>query len=570
MKHAEFRVCPESGLQFHKPAEALMRANAVAAVVALLVGGITALLIALTRWPTVHLLPADRFYQLLTTHGINMLIFWIIFFEIAVLYFCSSTLLRSRLATPRLGWAAFGLMVLGALINNFSVFRGNSSVMMTSYVPMPAEPLFYLGLILFAVGALIGCFIFLGTLVVARDEKTYEGSIPLVTFGALTACIIAVFTIAMGAVILVPTFLWSVGLISHIDAPMYRLIWWGFGHSSQQINVAAHVAVWYAIAAIVFGARPLSEKVSRTAFVLYIAFLQLASAHHLLVDPGLSSTWKIFNTSYAMYLAVLASMIHGLTVPGSIEVAQRAKGLTKGLFEWLRKAPWGNPVFSGMFLSLIGFGFLGGISGVVMGTEQINIIIHNTIYVPGHFHATVVIGTTLAFMSLTYYLIPVLFRRRVFLPGLAKWQPYIFGIGMMVFALVMMGAGTLGVQRRHWDMAFTDAAIGFDYPASAYTLMGLLGLSGVAAVVGGAIFVLITVVSVFFGKRVDAVSPYGAEPTRLLKAPPIVHPQGGHAAAGKWGFAAPGTFALAVFFLAIFVVYYAVNWKYLASVWPMA
>jgi cytochrome c oxidase subunit 1 len=374
----------------------------------------------------------------------------------------------------------------------------------------------------------------------------------------------------MGAVILVPTFLWSVGLIANIDASMYRLIWWGFGHSSQQINVAAHVAVWYAIAAIVFGARPLSEKVSRTAFILYIAFLQLASAHHLLVDPGLSSTWKIFNTSYAMYLAVLASMIHGLTVPGSIEVAQRAKGFTKGMFEWLRKAPWGNPVFSGMFLSLIGFGFLGGISGVVMGTEQINIIIHNTIYVPGHFHATVVIGTTLAFMSLTYFLIPVLFRRQVFLPGLAKWQPYIFGIGMMIFSLVMMGAGTLGVQRRHWDMAFTDAALGFDYPASAFTLMALVGLSGTAAVVGGGIFVLITVVSVFFGKRVASDSSYGTDTSRLMKAPPIVEPQGGHAAAGKWGFAAPGTFALALLFLATFVVYYAVNWKYLASVWPMS
>ena len=359
MKQQEFRICPESGLQFHKPAETLMRLNAVLAVVSLLIGGVTALLVTLTRWPKFHLLPADTFYQLLTTHGINMLIFWIIFFEIAVLYFCSSTLLRCRLATPKLGYLALILMVAGSVVNNVSVFSGNSSVMMTSYVPMPAEPMFYLGLILFAVGALIGCFIFLGTLVIAKEEKTYEGSIPLVTFGALTACIIAIFTISMGAVILIPTYLWSIGLIANIDAPMYRLIWWGFGHSSQQINVAAHVSVWYAIAAIVFGAKPLSEKVSRTAFVLYICFLQLASAHHLLVDPGLSSTWKIFNTSYAMYLAVLASMIHGLTVPGSIEVAQRAKGLTKGLFEWLRKAPWGNPVFSGMFLSLIGFGFLG-------------------------------------------------------------------------------------------------------------------------------------------------------------------------------------------------------------------
>ena len=56
----------------------------------------------------------------------------------------------------------------------------------------------------------------------------------------------------------------------------------GHGASSQQINVAAHIACWYAIAAILFGAKPLSEKVSRTAFLLYILFLQLASAHHLL------------------------------------------------------------------------------------------------------------------------------------------------------------------------------------------------------------------------------------------------------------------------------------------------
>ena len=55
-----------------------------------------------------------------------------------------------------------------------------------------------------------------------------------------------------------------------------------------------------------------------------------------------------------------------------------------------------------MFLSLVMFGFLGGISGVVMGTEQINLIMHNTLYVPGHFHATVVAGTTLAFMAITY------------------------------------------------------------------------------------------------------------------------------------------------------------------------
>ena len=501
MSHATtYRTCPRSGLQFEAQAEKLMLANAVAAVVFLLLGGILAIGVVLTRWPAVHWLEADTFYQVLTAHGIDMLIFWIIFFEMAVLYFCSSTLLRCRLATPRLAWAAFALMLIGAIMNNYAVYDGASSVMMTSYVPMMAAPTFYLGLILFAVGALVGCFIFLGTLVVAKRDRTYEGSVPLVTFGAITACIIAVFTIVSGAIILVPTFLLSVGLIDAVDPLIYRTIWWAFGHSSQQINVAAHISIWYAVAAIVFGAKPMSERVSRGAFLLYILFLQLASAHHLLADPGMSTEWKVVNTSYFMYFAVLASMIHGLTIPGAIEVAQRKKGYNKGLFEWLRKAPWGNPAFSGVFISIIGFGFLGGISGVMMGTEQLNMIIHNTIYVPGHFHATVVVGTTLSFMALTYFLIPVLFKREMISPVLARWQPYLFGLSMYFFCLVMMGAGTLGVSRRHWDMAFSGAALAYEWPGTAYLLMGLVGIAGLAAIVGGGIYIYVTVGSLLWGK----------------------------------------------------------------------
>ena len=452
-----FRVCPITGLRVHIAAQTLIKANAVAAVVFLAIGGLFGLLVALTRWPAVHLLDAEWFYLILSAHGLDVLLVWILFFEVAILYFASTVLLNSRLATPRLAWVAFALMLIGALVTNVAVLQGNSSVMFTSYPPMQATPNFYLGLILFAVGALVAVFIFFGTLVIAKEEGTYEGSIPLVTFGALTAAIIAVFTIASGAIILIPTWLWSLGVIGYIDPLMYKLVWWGMGHSSQQVNVSAHVAVWYAIAALVLGAKPLSEKVSRGAFLLYILFLQLASAHHLLVEPAISSEWKVFNTSYAMYLAVLGSLIHGMTVPGAIEAAQRKKGFTHGIFEWLRKAPWDNPAFAGMFLSLVMFGFLGGISGVVLGTEQINLIMHNTLYVPGHFHATVVAGTTLAFMAITYLVIPLIFQRELVLPKLARWQPYLFGIGAAGISLFMMGAGTLGVSRRHWDITFSEA-----------------------------------------------------------------------------------------------------------------
>ncbi|HDY82703.1 MAG TPA: cytochrome C oxidase subunit I [Halieaceae bacterium] len=561
MANNNFRTCPDTGLKFNAPAENLIKAHAVAAVVFLLVGGLYGLMVGLTRWQAVHLLGAEDFYMVLTLHGLNVLIFWMIFFEIAILYFCSSVLLGCRLATPKWAWVGFLLMVIGAVMNNVIVLQGSSSVMMTSYVPLEADPLFYLSLILFAVGALISCFVFFGTLVIAKNDKTYEGSVPLVTFGAITAAIIAVFTIVSGAIIMIPTFLWSVGLVGEINVLAYRMVWLAFGHSSQQINMAAHVSAWYAIAAIVFGARPLSEKVSRTAFLVYILFLQLASVHHLLVDPGLSSNFKMFNTSYAMYLAVMASMVHGLTVPGSIEAAQRARGHTAGLFTWLRKAPWGNPVFSGMFISLVGFGFLGGITGVVMGAEQINILVHNTLYVPGHFHATVVLGSTLAFMALAYWLVPVLFRRELVWKGLAKWQPYLFGLGMTGVSLFLMGAGTLGVPRRHWDIGFAGTGgITHEFPAAAYTMLALNGMSVVLAVFGGAAFCLIMVGTILFGKKL------GEEP---MAEPCMVAPvtEEEYNANGGSAFAIPGTVVLAMVFFVSFALYYFINWKYLAETW---
>lgn len=559
-----FRICPTTGLRVDRNAENLIKANAVVAVVFLLIGGLFGLSIALTRWPAVHLLPAEWFYLALTAHGFDVLLAWIIFFEMAVLYFASAVLLNCRLAAPRWAWAQFGLMLAGALIANLAVLQGNSSVMFTSYPPLQASPLFYLGLILFAVGALIGCAVFFGTLVIAKDEKTYQGSVPLVTFGAITAAIIAVFTLASGAVILIPTLLWSMGIISSVDPLMYKLVWWGMGHSSQQINVSAHVAVWYAIGAMVLGAKPISEKVSRMAFLMYILFLQIASAHHMLVEPGVSSSWKIFNTSYAMYLAVLGSMIHGLTVPGAIEAAQRAKGFNKGLFEWLRKAPWGNPAFSGMFLSLVLFGFLGGISGVVMGTEQINLIMHNTLYVPGHFHATVVAGTTLAFMAITYLVVPLIFRREIAFPKLAKFQPYLFAIGVAGISLFMMGAGTLGVPRRHWDITFADALTSFQYSPAAFLMLALNGIFACMAALGGALYIVVVVWSVLFGRRIGVDEKVQLGPATGSQAAAAVASYG-----NEGTLKIPGTVVLVGVFFVSFVLYYYVNWKYLAELWPL-
>jgi cytochrome c oxidase subunit 1 len=550
---AVFRTCAQTGLKVHNHAERLIKAHAVAGVFSILFGGISAVLVLLTRWPAVHLLGPEPFYRALTFHGINMLIFWIIFFEIAVLYFAGPIVLGSRLAWPRVGWVAFGLMVAGSLLINVAILEGKATVMMTSYAPLQAVSYFYLGWILFAVGALLGVCNFFASLVVARTERTYQGSIPLVTFGGATAGIIAIVTLAHGAIIYIPTWLWSLGIIQTIDPGIYRLVWWGLGHSSQQINVSAMVTIWYLLATLTVGATPVNEKVCRSAFLLYILFINLASAHHLLVDPQVSPAWKIWNTSYGMYLAVLASMVHGMTVPASVEVAQRKKGLTKGLFEWLAKAPWGNPGFAALALSLTLFGFIGGITGVTFGAEQVNIISHNTLRITGHFHATVVAGTTLAFMGLTYYVVPLIFRRHLISTRLATAQIYLFAIGMTIFIGGMTTAGSYAIPRRHWDVHFANATFQPPIEAAAFAFLGIMGVGGLFALTGGALYVLITVGSILFGRRVPDVP--GAIPLAALP-----QDRGQHVPIR-------GTMVLVFIFLAAFVIYYFLNWKWLAAIW---
>ena len=102
--------------------------------------------------------------------------------------------------------------------------------------------------------------------------------------------------------------------------------------------------------------------------------------------------------------------------------------------------------------------------------------------------------------------------------------------------------------------------------------MGLMAVSGVLAVVGGGMYLINTVGSVFFGKKIaDAGLRARAGAARAWpRAPvPVAVAPAGHGTIGIGGFVAPGTFVLAMVFLTSFVLYYFVNWKYLSTVWPL-
>jgi cytochrome c oxidase subunit 1 len=146
---------------------------------------------------------------------------------------------------------------------------------------------------------------------------------------------------------------------------------------------------------------------------------------------------------------------------------------------------------------------------------------------------------------------------------LAQLQPYLFGIGAAGISVFMMGAGTLGVSRRHWDMQFADAVLPFDYPAAAYLMMGLNGLFAILATIGGISFIVVVVGSVFFGRKLRP-----DEKPSYPDIPPQATVVREHGSSGSLKI--PGTTMLVGIFFLAFVLYYFVNWKYLSEVWPLS
>jgi cytochrome c oxidase subunit I len=591
---APSRTCNVTGFLINRDGQRLALAHVVAAISLLAFGGTLAILIALQRQG----LPIsdDWWYRLLASHGATMLLFWLLFFEVALLYWGSTMLLNARMVAPRLAWANLTMMVVGVLMAQWAMLTGRATVMFTAYPPMQAHTAYYAGVLLFAVGVLLACVLFFANIVTAKREGTYVGSLPLVVYGIAAGAIIAIYSLGTGAVAYGMLFLNSIDVMASVDPASYRLFFWGIGHGAQQVNLAIMVAVWYALIALTVGGRPVNEGLSRVAFLLYIAFIHLGATHHLLVDPGLGTSHRIMNASYMIYLAVLASLIHAFSLPASIEQAQRERGYTHGLFQWLKKGPWREPGFSALVLSIVYFGFIAGVSGVLMGTMQLNMLIHNTLFVVGHFHATVVSGTTLAFMGFSYYLIPLLTERQLVAPKVARLQPYVFGGGVAVLTLSMLLAGQLGVPRRVADLNYEAAPLGVDLWSTGPTplVMVMISVGAVIAVTGGVMFVYVIAMTMLKGTRSEtpdeglriafgprarmrAAAGEGVAATAVEEAPERTAEVAGeeehHHVTGvkaRWRrFEAPGTYVMVLGFLAWFVILYIVAHLNLSQSWPV-
>lgn len=428
-------------------------------IMALLGSGVFSVLLVLSRTPYIQdVFPwIDFFRTALVVHVDLSVLVWFLAF---------GGVLWSLNSTPRfmlLGWSALGFAALGAALMVVVPFFGPGNPLMSNYIPVLQTPLFTVALLGFGFG--ISLLILRSMTANSLVGKRMQGAGAL-RFGLNTA--------AVSAVMAVLAFTWSYLAIpdSVTGKPYYELLFWGGGHMLQFTYTLLMLVAWLWLASVSGVRLLLSPRVVLVLFVfglLAVFMAPLIYYSHAVVS---AEHIKLFTWLMA-YGGSLAPVPLGLAV----------------FYGLLRSpSPSGHqaPLRSALWTSMILFGVGGGIGFLIQG---INVTI------PAHYHGSIV-GVTLAFMGMTYDLLPRLgYARPSMRP--ARLQPYVYGCGQLLHVIGLWWSGGYGVQRK-----VAGAEQGLD-GLEKIAAMGLMGFGGLAAIVGGLMFLVIVLSAMANGPRVQ-------------------------------------------------------------------
>ncbi|OIQ69043.1 cytochrome c oxidase subunit 1 [mine drainage metagenome] len=244
------------------------------------------------------------------------------------------------------------------------------------------------------------------------------------------------------------------------------------------------------------GGKLLSDPLTRLAFLLLLVFSVPVGTHHQYMDPGISPVIKGIVTGLTLSVAV-PSLITAFTIAISLEYAGRKRG-GRGWLGWWTALPWDDPVVAAQVLALVTFIF-GGAGGIVNASWQLDAVVHNTIWIPGHFHLTVGTMTALVFMGISYWLLPHLTGRKLYSRKLALASTWLYFIGMLVFSVGMHWGGLDGVPRRAWISSLPADQFASLYGADKIPL-ALAGIGGMILALASIAFYIVFW-GTLFGKR---------------------------------------------------------------------
>jgi cytochrome c oxidase subunit 1 len=287
---------------------------------------------------------------------------------------------------------------------------------------------------------------------------------------------------------------WTVGWLEHVDPLYNRTLFWFTGHAIVYAWLLPAYVSWYALIPRQVGGKVISDSLTRGVFVLFLLLSIPTGFHHQYTDPGIDTKMKAFHAvlTFGVFYPSLAT---AFSVTASLEMGGRARG-GRGLLGWISKLPWGNPSVAAQLLAMLTF-VLGGITGLVNASYTVNQVVHNTAWVPGHFHMTVGSAVFLTIIGVTYWAVPYLTGKKLWAPKLAAIQPWVYSIGLLIFARGLISGGLQGMPRR----TFMAQA---PYSGEGWGLAGALtGIGGTIMTIGILMFFLVIVMTWFAGKKGD-------------------------------------------------------------------
>jgi cytochrome c oxidase subunit I len=238
---------------------------------------------------------------------------------------------------------------------------------------------------------------------------------------------------------------WSLGIIDTIDPLLSRTLFWFTGHPIVYFWLLPAYISWYTMVPRMAGGRLFSEPMARVAFILFLLYSIPVGIHHQFTDPGISGNLKLLHT-FITFAVFFPSLLTYFNVGASLELAGRRNGGSPW-FGWMFKLNWGNPAMTAQLLAMILFVF-GGIGGLTNASWNVNLVVHNTTWVVGHFHLTVGAAVTLTFMGITYWMIPLLSGKALWSRWMALTQAGLFFVGMAIWSETMHRIGLDAIPRR--------------------------------------------------------------------------------------------------------------------------
>ncbi|OAT83974.1 cytochrome C [Bacillus sp. MKU004] len=496
----------------------LAMAHIYVGFIALALGGLAGLLQVLVRSGTFTLPAGIGYYQVLTVHGVLLGLVLTTFFILGFQHAAISRTSGTYSNTSRLfGWLGFWVMLIGTVMSAVMILLNEATVLYTFYAPLKAHWIFYLGLTFVVVGSWLGGTGMIMKYVQWRKEHKGEPS-PLLTFMAVINMVLwIVATLGVAGTVLFQLLPWSLGLVDRVDVLISRTLFWYFGHPLVYFWLLPAYMAWYVIIPKIIGGKIFSDALARLSFVLFLLFSIPVGFHHQLVEPGIDAFWKFLQVVLT-FMVVIPSLMTAFSLFATFEMYGRSKG-GSGLFGWFKKLPWGDARFTVPFIGMVAF-IPAGAGGLINASNQMNQVVHNTIWVTGHFHLTLATSVVLTFFGISYWLVPHL-TGRVLTKAMNKMAivlAVVWSTGMSIMSGAMHAVGLLGAPRRSSFSTYGDAPQALDWIP--YQVAQAVG--GTILFIGIILVLYIFINLAFFAPKGEEEFPIGEVAGTAEKTPMVL------------------------------------------------